>query len=116
MVKQDYYDILGVSKNATEDEIKKAYRQMALKYHPDRSPGDREAEEKFKEAAEAYEVLKDPQKRSLYDQFGHEGLRGVGFQGFTGFDEIFSSFGDIFEDFFGLGGRSRRRDRSYVQR
>ncbi len=116
MVKQDYYDILGVPRNATEDEIKKAYRQLALKYHPDRSPGDRESEEKFKEAAEAYEVLKDPQKRSLYDQFGHEGLRGVGFQGFTGFDEIFSSFGDIFEDFFGFGGRGRRRDRSYAQR
>jgi len=116
MVKRDYYDILGVSRNAAEDEIKKAYRQLALKYHPDRSPGDNEAEEKFKEASEAYEVLKDPQKRSLYDQFGHEGLKGVGFQGFTGFEEIFSSFGDIFEDLFGFSGRSRRRDRSYVHR
>lgn len=115
MVKHDYYEILGVSRNATDEEIKKAYRQMALKYHPDRTPGDKEAEEKFKEAAEAYEVLKDTEKRSLYDHFGHEGLKRTGFQGFTGFDDIFSSFGDIFEDFFGFGGR-RRRDRSYVQR
>ena len=115
MVKRDYYEILGISRNASEDDIKKAYRQMALKYHPDRTPGDTEAEEKFKEAAEAYEVLRDPQKRSLYDQFGHEGLKGTGFSGFTGFEDIFSSFGDIFEDFFGFGNRRGGR-RTYARR
>jgi molecular chaperone DnaJ len=76
VAKDDYYVVLGVSRNASADEIKKAYRQMALQYHPDRNPGDKEAEEKFKEAAEAYSVLGDPEKRSMYDQFGHDGLRG----------------------------------------
>ncbi len=109
MTKRDYYEILGVSRNAANGEIKKAYRQLALKYHPDRNPGDTEAEEKFKEAAEAYEVLRDPDKRSLYDRFGHEGLRGTGFTGFSGFEDIFSSFGSIFEDFFGFGTRTRSR-------
>jgi len=73
-MKRDYYDILGVSRNATQEEIKSAYRRLALKYHPDRNPGDKEAEEKFKEAAEAYEVLRDPEKRAIYDQYGHAGL------------------------------------------
>ena len=80
--KRDYYDILGVSRNAAGDELKASYRKLALKYHPDRNPGDKEAEESFKEAAEAYEVLRDPQKRALYDQYGHAGLEGSGFSGF----------------------------------
>ena len=105
--KRDYYEVLGVSRQADEEEIKKAYRKMALQYHPDRNPGDKEAEERFKEAAEAYEVLHDPQKRDLYDRFGHEGLKNTGFSGFGGFEDIFSSFGDIFEDFFGFGRRGR---------
>ena len=109
MIKEDYYEILGVSRNATDDEIKKAYRQMALKYHPDRNPGDTNAEEQFKRASEAYEVLRDPQKREVYNLYGHDGLRGTGFTGFRGFDDIFSSFGDIFEDFFGFGTRAGRR-------
>ena len=99
--KRDYYEVLGVAKTATEDEIKKAYRQIAIKYHPDRNPGDKEAEEKFKEAAEAYNVLHDPQKRQQYDQFGFNGpMGGGGFDGFEGasmnMDDIFSMFGDIF--------------------
>ncbi len=102
--KRDYYEILGVTKNASESELKKAYRQKAMQFHPDKNQGDKESEEKFKEAAEAYEVLKNPQKRNLYDRFGHEGLKGSSV-GFGGFDEVFSSFGDIFEDFFGMGGR-----------
>jgi molecular chaperone DnaJ len=112
--KRDYYEILRVNRNATEDELKASYRKLALKYHPDRNPGDKAAEEKFKEAAEAYEVLRDPEKRSLYDQFGHQGLEGTGFSGFGGFEDIFSSFSDIFEDFFGFG--TRRRSRSRAQR
>ncbi len=109
--KRDYYQVLGVSRNAGDDEIKKAYRKLALQFHPDRNPGDKEAEEKFKEAAEAYEVLRDPQKRRLYDQYGHEGLQGAGFSGFQGFEDIFSSFGDIFQEFFSfnLGGSQRPR-------
>lgn len=114
MAKRDYYEVLGVSRQAEEDEIKKAYRQLALKYHPDRNPGNKEAEEFFKEAAEAYEVLHDPQKRRIYDAYGHEGLQGSGFRGFRGFEDIFSSFGDIFQDFFsfGFGGSSRPRTAS----
>lgn len=111
MEKRDYYEILGVPRNADDDRIKKAYRKLALKYHPDRNPGDKEAEERFKEAAEAYEVLRDREKRELYDRFGHAGLEGTGFRGFSGFDDIFSNFGDIFEDFFGFGRRSSRRSR-----
>ncbi len=103
--KRDYYEVLGVQKNATEDEIKKAYKKMAIKYHPDRNPGDKKAEEKFKEAAEAYEVLHDPQKRQKYDQFGFEGLNGAG--GFNAqnmdMSDIFSHFSDIFEG-MGFGG------------
>lgn len=114
MATKDYYDILGVSRNASAEEIKRAYRQLALKYHPDRNPGNKEAEEKFKEAAEAYSVLADPEKRATYDRYGMEGLRGGGFTGFPGFDSsIFEEFEDILGSFFGFGDffgpRSRRR-------
>lgn len=111
MDKRDYYDVLGLSRDAGEREIKKAYRHLAIKYHPDRNPGDKESEERFKEAAEAYEVLSDPEKRRLYDQFGHEGLRTTGFSGFGGVDDIFSHFGDIFSELFGFSTRGRRRAR-----
>jgi molecular chaperone DnaJ len=107
MAKRDYYEILGVEPGAGEEEIKKQYRRLAMQYHPDRNPGDTGAEERFKEAAEAYEVLRDPERRRIYDRFGHEGLQGTGFTGFHGFEDIFASFGDIFEDFFGLGRRGR---------
>ncbi len=102
--KRDYYEVLGVGKNATPEELKKAYRKLALQYHPDRNPGDKEAEEKFKEAAEAYEVLSNPEKRQHYDQFGFAGMSGAGGYGGQGMsmDDIFSHFGDIFAD-FGLG-------------
>lgn len=110
--KRDYYEILGVSKSASEAELKAAYRKLALQYHPDRNPDNKAAEDKFKEAAEAYDVLRDPQKRQLYDQYGHRGLEGSGFSGFGGFEDIFSSFGDIFEDFFGFGGRRGGRNRA----
>jgi molecular chaperone DnaJ len=112
MEEKDYYKILEVARSATEEEIKKSYRRIAMQYHPDRNPGNREAEEKFKIASEAYEVLRDPQKREIYDQYGVEGLKGTGFTGFRGFEDIFSSFGDIFEDFFGFGRTSRRSTRS----
>lgn len=102
MTKRDYYEILGLGRTASEAELKKAYRQLALKYHPDKNPGDHAAEESFKEAAEAYEALKDPEKRQIYDQFGHEGLKRNGSAGPRGFEDVFSSFGD----FFGGGGRS----------
>ncbi len=111
MTKRDFYEILGVGKDAHKDEIKKAYRQAALKYHPDKNPGDKEAEDKFKAAAEAYEVLSDEQKRQVYDRYGHEGLRGTGYQGFSGTEDIFSSFGDIFEGFFGHRTQQRERGR-----
>lgn len=104
MEKRDFYEVLGVAKNATEAEIKKAYRKMALKYHPDKNPGDKEAEEKFKEAAEAYEVLSDANKKARYDQYGHAGLGGAGgFGGGMNMDDIFSQFGDIFGGAFGGG-------------
>jgi len=111
--KRDYYEVLGISRDASEEDIKKSYRRLAMKYHPDRHPGDKGAEDRFKEASEAYEVLRDPEKRGIYDHYGHAGLQGTGFQGFKDFDDIFSSFGDIFEDFFGFGSgfRSRRRPR-----
>jgi molecular chaperone DnaJ len=105
--KRDYYEVLGVGREANDTEIKAKYRKQALKYHPDRNPNNKEAEEKFKEASEAYEVLRDPKKRQIYDQYGHEGLEGSGFSGFSGFEDIFSSFGDIFEDFFGFGRRTK---------
>jgi len=121
--KRDYYEVLGVSKNATPEEIKKAYRKMAIKYHPDKNPGDKAAEEKFKEAAEAYDVLSNSDKRARYDQFGHsmgpQGFGGGGgfggFSGFSSMEDIFSQFGDIFADAFdgagrfgGFGGNSRQ--------
>ena len=121
MAKRDYYEVLGVDKNASEDEIKKAYRKIAIKYHPDRNPGNKEAEEKFKEAAEAYDVLHDPQKRQQYDQFGFDGPNMGGFGGFSGggfsMDDIFSMFGDIFGGhggagfggFGGFGGGARQQ-------
>lgn len=112
MSKRDYYEVLGVGKSASKDEIKKAYRKQALKYHPDKNPGNKEAEEKFKEAAEAYEVLSNDEKRARYDQFGHAGMNGSGFgSGFGGgmtMEDIFSSFGDIFGDAFGGAFGSRR--------
>lgn len=111
MSKRDYYEVLGVSRDASDAEIKKAYRTLAMQHHPDRNSGDAEAEELFKEASEAYQVLSEPEKRSAYDRFGHDGLRGMGHQGFSNFDDIFSSFGDIFGDLFGgafAGSRARR--------
>lgn len=117
MSKRDYYEILGVSKSASSDEIKKAYRKVAMQYHPDRNPGDKAAEEKFKEAAEAYEVLSDPDKKTQYDRYGHAGVSGNGRGGYGGgnmnMDDIFSQFGDIFGDdifgsFFGGGGGGGR--------
>lgn len=112
MIKRDYYEVLGVERGAEDEEIKRAYRKLAMQYHPDRNPGDRGSEERFKEAAEAYEVLRNSEKRQIYDQFGHDGLAGTGFRGFSGFDDIFSSFGDIFEDFFGFGTKTRGRSRA----
>jgi len=112
MEDKDYYKILGVPREATEDQIKKSYRKVAMQYHPDRNPGNKEAEERFKLASEAYEVLRDPEKREIYDRYGIEGLKGTGFTGFRGFEDIFSAFGDIFEDFFGLGTTSRHRSRA----
>ncbi len=107
-MKRDYYDVLGVEKTATEDELKKAYRKLAMKYHPDRNPGDKAAEEKFKEANEAYEVLCDAQKRAVYDKHGHEGLQRGGPGGFGGGAGGFSDiFGDVFSDIFGGGGGGR---------
>lgn len=112
MAKRDYYEILSITREVTEVEIKGAYRKAALQYHPDRNPGDKVAEEKFKEASEAYEVLSDAQKRATYDRFGHQGLSGQGFQGFQDVGDIFSSFGSIFEEFFGFsGGGPRGRQR-----
>lgn len=116
MEKKDYYQILGTERTADADQIKKAYRKKALEYHPDRNPGNKAAEDQFKEAAEAYEVLSDPEKRGIYDRYGHEGLRGTGFTGFSGFEDIFSSFGDIFGDLFGFGGGGQRKRRSYAER
>ena len=98
MAKRDYYEILGVDKSASEDEIKKAYRKVAIKYHPDKNPDNPEAEDKFKEAAEAYEILSDSEKKARYDRFGHQGMNGGGFSGQGGMsmEDIFSQFGDIF--------------------
>ena len=113
--KRDYYEVLGVEKSATEDELKKAYRKLAKKYHPDANPGDQEAAEKFKEASEAYSVLSDPQKRQQYDQFGHAAFEQGGAGGFSGFDFTGAGMGDIFGDIFGDlfgGGRSSRASRN----
>ncbi len=124
-MKKDYYEILGVSKSSSADEIKKAYRKVAMQYHPDRNPGDKAAEEKFKEAAEAYEILSDADKRAQYDRFGHQAFQGRGNGGGGGFgggmnmEDIFSQFGDIFGDdspfssFFGGGGRRSSASRSH---
>jgi molecular chaperone DnaJ len=119
MAKKDYYELLGVSKNVTADELKKAYRKLAIKYHPDKNPGDKEAEDKFKEIAEAYGVLSDPDKKARYDQYGHAGVGGAagggGYGGGVNMEDIFSQFGDIFGDespfgsFFGGGRSSGRR-------
>jgi molecular chaperone DnaJ len=121
MAKRDFYQVLGVERNASADEIKKAYRKLALQFHPDRNPGNKEAEDKFKEAAEAYEVLSDPAKKQRYDQYGHEGMRGTDFRPFTDVNDIFTQFGDIFgssgfggsifDEMFG-GGQTRQRRRS----
>ena len=124
MAKRDYYEVLSVERGASKDEIKKAYRKLAVQYHPDRNPGDKHAEEKFKEATEAYEVLADEKKRQAYDQFGFAGLEGMGFNNhdfssvFRDFEDIFDgfNFGGIFDQFFG-GGRNRgRRSRSSARR
>ncbi|MEE1885953.1 molecular chaperone DnaJ [Pedobacter flavus] len=121
MSKRDFYDILGVTKSASADEIKKAYRKLAIKYHPDKNPGDKAAEEKFKEAAEAYEILSNPEKKQRYDQFGHAGMGGAGggggqYGGSMNMEDIFSQFGDIFggggspfDSFFGGGQRGGGR-------
>ena len=115
MAKRDYYEILGIAKGASPEEIKKAYRKMAIKYHPDKNPDNPEAEEKFKEAAEAYEVLSNSEKKQRYDQFGHQGVNGGGFSGGgMNMEDIFSQFGDIFggsgfESFFGGGGSRRTK-------
>ena len=116
MAKRDYYEVLGVSKTASADEIKKAYRKKAIQYHPDKNPGDKEAEEKFKEAAEAYDVLSNQEKRARYDQYGHAAFEnGGGGGGYYGggmsMDDIFSQFGDIFES-FGFRGRASSGGRS----
>jgi molecular chaperone DnaJ len=122
MTKKDFYESLGLAQNSTQDEIKKAYRQMALKYHPDRNPGDKASEDKFKEVAEAYSVLIDPEKRSTYDRFGHDGLRAGGFSAFSGFNSsIFEDFEDILGNFFGfsfgdLFGTQPRARAHYPQR
>jgi len=108
MTKRDFYEVLGVSRSSSQEEIKKAYRQLALKYHPDRNPGNKEAEEQFKEAAEAYEVLSDPDKRHRYDQFGHEGMRGTNYRDFRDINEIFSTKISPPESRRGSKSRSRR--------
>jgi len=121
MDKRDYYEVLGIEKNASKEDIKKAYRKLAMQYHPDRNPGNKDAEEKFKEAAEAYEVLSSDEKKAKYDRFGHQGLRGQDYQGFSNVNDIFSHFSDIFggafggsifEDFFGGGSSQKTRQKS----
>src|SRR5512142_1174065 len=112
MAKRDYYEVLGIQRNATEAEIKKAFKKMAMKFHPDRNPDDKSAEDKFKEAKEAYDILSEPQKRAAYDQFGHAGVdtSAAGGAGFGGAGASFSDiFGDVFGDIFGGGQRGGSR-------
>ena len=119
MTKRDYYEILGVDRNASKDDLKKAYRKLAMEFHPDRNPNNKEAEEKFKEAAEAYEVLSNDDKKARYDRFGHDGVRasGSGSPGFSDINDIFTHFSDIFgggsifDDFFGGSSRGRGQRR-----
>ncbi|MBM2815415.1 MAG: chaperone protein DnaJ [Ignavibacteria bacterium] len=125
MTKRDYYEVLGVNRGASMDDIKSQYRKLALQFHPDRNPDDSESEDKFKEASEAYGVLSDDSKRQIYDQYGHDGLRntgagGAGFQGFSNINDIFSAFGDvfggrggIFDEFFNMGSRQQSRSGRY---
>ncbi|HNJ87533.1 MAG TPA: DnaJ domain-containing protein, partial [Agitococcus sp.] len=123
MAKRDYYEVLGVAKTANEEELKKAYRRLAMKYHPDRNPDNKEAEEKFKEANEAYEILSNADKRAAYDRHGHAGVDpnmgaggfGGGFGGAGGFSDIFEAFGDIFGGGGGGGGGSRQRGGADLQ-
>lgn len=115
MAKRDYYEVLGVERSVSTADLKKAYRKLALQYHPDRNPDDKEAEARFKEVSEAYSVLSDDEKRGLYDRYGHAGLEGGGQAGFSNVEDVFSHFGDIFGDLFGMGGPfggggRRRRD------
>jgi molecular chaperone DnaJ len=117
MQKRDYYEVLGLERGASLDEVKKAYKKLALKYHPDRNPNDVEAEEQFKVCSEAYAVLSDDQKRRRYDQFGHAGMGNSG-PGFSDVGDIFSQFNDLFSDFFGgggFGGQQQRRRRDAAQ-
>jgi molecular chaperone DnaJ len=122
LAKRDYYEVLGVSKTATKDDIKRAYRRLAVQYHPDKNPGDKTSEDRFKEATEAYEVLANDQKRQAYDQFGFAGLDGFGAGAhdftsvFRDFEDIFGDFGGFFDSFFGGGGRRRRASRSSAKR
>lgn len=124
MTKRDYYEVLGVDKNATKEELKKAYRKLAMEYHPDRNPGNDEAEEKFKEAAEAYEILSNDDKKAKYDRFGHDGLRGNGFgsAGFSDINDIFSHFSDIFggssifDDFLEVDHKEQGKEEDLVHR
>tara|TARA_B110000046_G_scaffold28757_2_gene29869 strand:+ start:12521 stop:13633 length:1113 start_codon:yes stop_codon:yes gene_type:complete len=118
MSKRDYYDVLGVSKGAASDEIKKAYRKIAIKFHPDKNPDNKEAEDKFKEAAEAYDVLSNATKKQKYDQFGHAGVGGAAGGGFGGMnmDDIFSQFGDVFGGAFGGGGFGQQQGRTRVRK
>jgi molecular chaperone DnaJ len=119
VAKRDYYEVLSVSRDCDEQTLKSAYRKLALQYHPNRNPGDHQAEEKFKEAAEAYAILSDSQKRAAYDRFGHQGVAGAAGNGSNGFDEsAFADLGDILGEMFGLGGMfgGGRSQRSRVQR
>ena len=119
MPERDHYEVLGVSRNTSPEDIKRAYRKIAIKYHPDKNPGDKSAEEKFKEASSAYQVLSDPEKRKIYDLRGHAGVHDTGFQGFTSFEDIaanfgdiFGNFGDVFGDVFNRGGPGYRTQRA----
>ena len=109
---KEYYEILGIARDASMEDIKGTYRRLALKYHPDKNPGDQAAEEQFKLISEAYQVLSDTEKRQLYDLYGHAGLAGMDLGGFSGFEDIFGSFGEMFEEFFSFGSHRTRADRA----